>query len=91
MGEEVAVAVDIGREMIWTAIKVAAPVLLIGFGVGLIAALLQALTSISESSLTFVPKLLGTLGAALILMPWILLVLVEYAGGIFGSMATWFP
>lgn len=91
MPDELSTAADVVREMIWTAVKIAAPILLVGLAVGLLAAFLQALTNIAESSLTFVPKLLATAAAALLLLPWMLAVLAEYTLGVFGSMAAWFP
>ncbi|GMG83625.1 flagellar biosynthetic protein FliQ [Paralimibaculum aggregatum] len=47
------------REAIWTAIVIAAPVLVVALAVGLGIGLMQALTSIQELTLTFVPKLLA--------------------------------
>ena len=45
------------REFLWSAALMAAPILLTALVVGLIIGLLQALTSIQEMTLTFVPKL----------------------------------
>ncbi len=91
MGDEVAVAVDSGREMLWTTLKVALPILLVCLGLGLLAAFFQAVTQMNETSLSFVPKLVGVLGALLVLLPWVLVVLSDYAEDVFGSMSTWFP
>ena len=52
-------ALDFMRDAIWTLIIVVAPVMLVGLVVGLIISLFQALTSIQEMTLTFVPKILG--------------------------------
>ena len=51
-------ALDFMREAIWTLIIVTAPIMLVGLVVGLIISLFQALTSIQEMTLTFVPKIL---------------------------------
>ena len=53
------------REAIWTAVIVSAPVLGVALVSGLVIGLLQALTSIQELTLTFVPKL-----GAIILVFW---------------------
>lgn len=45
------------REFLWGAALMAAPILITALVVGLIIGLLQALTSIQEMTLTFVPKL----------------------------------
>ena len=49
----------VGREAMIVILKIASPAMLAGMIVGLIVALFQALTSIQEMTLTFVPKLLA--------------------------------
>lgn len=51
--------ISLMREAVWTAVLVATPILAVALVVGLIIGLLQALTSIQELTLTFVPKLLA--------------------------------
>jgi flagellar biosynthetic protein FliQ len=48
---------DILRSTLWTALTVATPILAVALVVGLAIGLLQALTSVQEMTLTFVPKL----------------------------------
>jgi flagellar biosynthetic protein FliQ len=48
---------DLLRDMLWTTTLVAAPVLVIALVVGVAIGLVQALTSVQEMTLTFVPKL----------------------------------
>ena len=47
------------REAVWTAVLIASPILAAALIVGLVIGLLQALTSIQELTLTFVPKILA--------------------------------
>jgi len=49
---------EIAREGIVVLVKVSAPVMLVGMIIGLIISLFQALTSIQEMTLSFVPKIL---------------------------------
>lgn len=49
---------EIQREAIYVLIMTSGPILLISLSVGLIIALIQALTQIQEATLTFVPKIL---------------------------------
>lgn len=56
---------DTLREGLWTALVVSLPILGIAMGVGLAIGLFQALTSIQEMTLTFVPKL-----GAIVLVFW---------------------
>ena len=58
--------VDVVREAIWVLLAVAAPVMLVALGVGLVIALIQALTQVQEMTLTFVPKL-GAMGIVFLL------------------------
>lgn len=61
---------DVGRDAIWTLILVAAPMMLAGLVVGVIVALLQALTQIQEQTLVFVPKILAIFITMLIALPF---------------------
>jgi flagellar biosynthetic protein FliQ len=61
---------DIGRDAIWTLIVVAAPMMLAGLVVGVIVALIQALTQIQEQTLVFVPKILAIFITMLIALPF---------------------
>ena len=48
---------DILRSGLWTALLLSLPILTVTLVVGLLIGLLQALTSVQEMTLTFVPKL----------------------------------
>ncbi len=61
---------DFGRDAITTLLLISAPVMLVGLGVGVIIALLQALTQVQEMTLVFVPKIIAIFLAMLIAMPF---------------------
>ena len=63
---------DIMMRATWTALECAGPLLAIGVGVGLLMGLIQAATSISEPSLTFVPKMVALAMALTAFGAWIL-------------------
>lgn len=54
-----AIYFDTLRQGLWAAVTVSAPILGVALVVGLVVGLFQALTSIQEMTLTFVPKLLA--------------------------------
>jgi flagellar biosynthetic protein FliQ len=54
-----AVFFDTLRQGLWAAVTISAPILAVALVAGLIVGLFQALTSIQEMTLTFVPKLLA--------------------------------
>lgn len=56
---------DTLRQGLWVAVKISTPILLVALLAGLAVGLFQALTSIQELSLTFVPKL-----AAILVVFW---------------------
>lgn len=61
---------DIARDGIWTLLKVSAPLMIVGLVVGIIIALLQALTQIQEITLVFVPKIVAIFLTMLVALPF---------------------
>lgn len=53
--------IDVLREYLWAGVWIASPMLLTALVVGIFVGLFQALTSIQELTLTFVPKLVAML------------------------------
>jgi flagellar biosynthesis protein FliQ len=51
------VLLDVLREALWVAFIISLPILTVALAAGLTVGLLQALTSVQEMTLTFVPKL----------------------------------
>ncbi len=76
-------AIDLVRQTLILAMIVSAPMLVIGLVVGIVISLLQALTQIQEQTLTFVPKIVAMIAAAIILMPWISHRVLEYSEQMF--------
>ena len=64
MGE--GVFFDVVRQGLWVSVIVSVPILSVALVTGLVVGLFQALTSIQEMTLTFVPKL-----AAIIVAFWV--------------------
>lgn len=79
---------DIGKQGISTLLVMATPIMLIALGVGLIIALFQALTSIQEITLTFVPKILAVFLALVLLLPFISEQLFVFAQELFAQIAS---
>lgn len=67
------------QESMRTAILVVAPVLVTGLVVGLIVSLFQAVTSIQEMTLSYVPKMLAVAILLYFLTPWLLQTMVSFA------------
>jgi len=71
-------AIDIFKSTVTFALYVVAPFLLATLIVGLVASLIQSVTSMQEQTLTFVPKLVALGGLLLLLAPWLLRSLSEF-------------
>lgn len=80
------IAVDLGREAMWTALLIASPVLLAGLVVGLAIGLLQTLTQIQEQSVAFVPKIVAMFIVLSISLPWLLTRIVQYTNELIGGI-----
>ncbi|MBX3403539.1 MAG: flagellar biosynthetic protein FliQ [Phycisphaeraceae bacterium] len=71
--------VDTVRAALMVTMKIALPILASGVVVGLFISIVQSVTSIQEQTLTFVPKILVMLMVAVLLIPWIVQRLLEFA------------
>jgi flagellar biosynthetic protein FliQ len=80
-------AIEICKGAVWTALTVAAPMLIAGLVVGILISLLQSVTQIQEMTLTFIPKILAVVTVMILVLPWIMNVLLSFTGEMF-SMIT---
>jgi flagellar biosynthetic protein FliQ len=78
-------AVDLVRHTLIMALTVSAPMLLCGLVVGIVVSLLQAITQIQEQTLSFIPKIVAMVAAAILLMPWTAQRLMDYSRTMFTS------
>ncbi len=74
--------VELARKTIETIVILSAPVLLISMAVSLVINILQVLTSVQETTISTVPRLLVTAGACFFFMPWMLRKLAGFALGL---------
>lgn len=70
--------VDLARNAMLMALALAAPMLLVALGVGLLVSLVQAVTQIQEQTLAFVPKLVAVALVFLIGLPWMTQMALRY-------------
>ena len=79
-------AIELLKTMIYQALAIATPILVVAMIVGLAVSLFQAVTSIHEQTLTFVPKALAVIAILLLLMPWIMRSLIEFTTAVIQKM-----
>ena len=77
----------LGRDAVTTVLMVAAPLLGAGLALGLIIGVFQAITSVQEQTLSFIPKVLGVLVVFLIALPWMIRVLTSYTANLFMNLS----
>ncbi len=81
-----AFATDLLKTMMMEAVTLATPILVTAMVIGLAVSLFQSVTSIQEQTLTFVPKALALVALLIVLMPWMLRSLMEFAAAMIGKM-----
>jgi flagellar biosynthetic protein FliQ len=82
--------IDVGREAIWTASLLAAPLLLSALAIGLIVGMVQAATQIQEMTLTFIPKIIVILLVTALTGSFIGSQIFAFATEAYGHIATGF-
>lgn len=85
--DEIAV-LEVGRQALFVILKTAGPIMLSGLGIGLLIALFQALTTIQEMTLTFVPKIIVIFIAVVVFLPFMMTTLIEFTNGLFDRIAN---
>ena len=79
-------SVELIKTLMFQAVALAAPILLTAMAVGLAISLFQAVTTIQEQTLTFVPKVLAIVGVLVLLLPWMLRSLIEVTTAVIEKM-----
>ena len=71
---------------LWVVLITAGPIMMAGLLIGLIVALFQALTTIQEMTLTFVPKIIVIFLAIMVFLPFMMTEVVEFSRRLFDRM-----
>lgn len=79
-------AVELVKLMMFQAVTLAAPILVTAMVVGLAVSLFQAVTTIHEQTLAFVPKALAIVAVLVLLLPWMLRSIIEFTTAVFEKM-----
>lgn len=81
--------VHIISQAFWTTLVLCAPLLLIGFAVGIIVNIIQIATSLQDAAFSTIPRLAAFLFGFLLLLPWMLKQLTAYSTTIFGDLSRY--
>lgn len=80
---------DVAIETIWTIIITSAPLLIVSLVVGLVVSIFQAVTSIQEQTLTFVPKILAIFICMMIFGSFILNTIIDFMTKLWNSFGEY--
>ena len=78
---------DLVRDAVGVAIKLASPMLLLSMLVGVVVAIFQAVTQIHEQTLTFVPKVLAIALVLMVSGSWMITLISDLVKKLFNLMA----
>jgi flagellar biosynthetic protein FliQ len=78
--------VDIMQDAFRLALFLSLPILITALTVGVAVSIFQAVTSIQEQTMAFVPKMLAVLIALIILFGWMLRMAIEYTVELYGRI-----
>ena len=78
--------VEILKGLMTHVLMIAGPLLLTGLCVGLTVSLFQAVTSLQEQTLTFLPKALAVAMLLFFIMPWMVRTLMDYTTNMIDKM-----
>jgi len=70
--------IDILRRALEVGGLVAAPIILVSLAAGVAVSVLQATTQINDSTLVFVPKIIGVVAVLVLLGPWMLQIYIDF-------------
>jgi flagellar biosynthesis protein FliQ len=82
-------AAQLFGELLMNAALIAAPLLLCTLLIGLVVSVLQVVTQIQETSLTFIPKMIGAAIVLIVAGPWMLKRLAEYATRLIANIPSY--
>ncbi len=76
---------DLGRQALLMTLLISGPVMGVGLFVGLVVSLLQSVTQLQEQTISFVPKIIAMVAVGVLLAPWLVDQLLEYARELLGE------
>jgi flagellar biosynthetic protein FliQ len=80
--------VQLARRAFETTLMLSAPLLVFSLVVGLLISIFQAVTSINEATLAFVPKIVAVMVAVIIFFPWMMSYMTDFTREVFTMIAT---
>jgi len=70
------IVITLLQKMFILTLEISVPILLVGVVLGLMVSIFQTVTQIQESTLTFVPKIVGCVILLIFLLPWMFSIVI---------------
>ena len=80
--------VQLARRSFEATLILSAPLLIFSLVVGLVISIFQAVTSINEATLSFVPKIVAVMVAMIIFFPWMISYMSDFTREIYSMIAN---
>ena len=84
-------AIDVVKNLMMLCLKMSLPLLLSAMTIGLLVSFFQAITSLQEQTLTFVPKAMFMVVIFVVLFPWMTNTMLDYTTEMFNAMSQMAP
>ncbi len=82
------IVVELMQNMFIMMLELSAPIMIVCIVVGLLVSIFQTVTQIQEATLTYVPKIIASVVALVILMPWMINIVVSRVKELFDSISS---
>lgn len=80
---------NIGKDMLQITFILMAPMLIVATVVGLVVGVFQAVSSIHEQTITFLPKVFAVIAVFLFCLPWMLRMITSYTVNLLGNLTRY--
>ena len=81
--------IDFAVESMKITLLLSAPMLGFGLVAGLVISIFQAVTSIQEMTLTFIPKILAVFFSLILFLPWLLQLMISFTAKVLINIPTY--
>ncbi|NRR31448.1 flagellar biosynthesis protein FliQ [Oxalobacteraceae bacterium] len=83
-------ALQMLADLLWNALLISAPLLAVTLVVGLLVSVIQVVTQVQESSLTFIPKIIAAVVVLVVCGPWMLKRLIGFSTTLISNIPNYF-
>lgn len=83
-------ALQMLSDVLWNGLLITAPLMAVALLVGLLISVIQVVTQVQESSLTFIPKVIASVVVLVVCGPWMLKRLVAFSTSLIAGIPNHF-